>query len=312
MNTSLVFESDMSQRLDAYLAEALENVTRSKIKNWCKAGEVLVDGKPRKSSHTLRGGETIEIKAVAEPVLDHIEPEDIPLDVIFEDEAIIIINKAPGMVVHPGAGVHSGTLVNALVYHFEHLSQQGGAIRPGIVHRLDKGTTGLMVVAKTDAAHQGLSNQWQAGEVTKVYQTLVWGVPDPPNGEIETYIGRHARYRHRMTAERAGGKWAKTRYKTVHAMAEGARVNVHILTGRTHQVRVHMAHLGHPVIGDAMYGGTHHSNLAKIFDAMPDRPMLHAALLRFNHPLDGKPMTFKKGPPDTFLACEAMLRAWKK
>lgn len=312
MKTSLLFEGEPGQRLDAYLAEVLEDITRSKIKSWCKAGEVSVNGSTRKSSYILRGGETIEINATPDPTPDHIVPENIPLDIVHEDEAIAIINKAPGMVVHPGAGVHSGTLVNALVHHFGKLSQHGGAIRPGIVHRLDKGTTGIMVIAKTDQAHQHLSEQWQAGTVTKVYQALVWGVPDPVDGEIESHIGRHARYRHRMTAEAENGKWSKTRFKVVNAMAEAARVNVHILTGRTHQVRVHLAHLDHPVIGDAMYGGNRHHNLAKIFDGMPTRPMLHAALLRIQHPLSGEMMTFKQGPPEDFLACEALLQAWKK
>lgn len=309
--TTLTADCEGAERLDAYLANALEKVTRSKIKSWCKAGEVTVDGQVRKGSFTLHGGEVIEVNASSEPEMEHILPEKLPLDIVHEDDAIIIIDKEAGMVVHPGAGVRSGTLVNALAYHFDQLSQHGGALRPGIVHRLDKGTTGIMVIAKTDDAHQNLAAQWQAGQVTKVYQALVWGVPDPPEGDIESHIGRHPRFRHRMTAEVEGGKWAKSRYKSIMTFPEAARVNVHILTGRTHQVRVHLASLGHPVIGDAMYGGHRHQNLAKTFEPMPERPMLHAALLRFAHPITGKMMTFKKQPPEDFQRCEMALEAWK-
>jgi len=309
--TTLTANCEAPERLDLYLANTLEKVTRSRIKSWCKAGDVKVDGQSRKGSFVLHGGEEIEIFAKAEPEMDHVQAENLPLDIVHEDDAIIIVNKKAGMVVHPGAGVRSGTLVNALAYHFDRLSQHGGALRPGIVHRLDKGTTGIMVIAKTDEAHQNLAEQWQAGQVTKVYQALVWGVPDPAEGEIESHIGRHPRYRHRMTAEVEGGKWAKSRYKAVTTFAEATRVNVHILTGRTHQVRVHLASLGHPVIGDAMYGGNRHQSLANAFEAMPGRPMLHAALLRFDHPLTGKPMTFKKQPPADFQQCERALEKWQ-
>lgn len=312
MKTSLVATCDSPERLDVFLASYLEDVTRTKIKNWCKAGEVKVDGLARKGSFMLQGGEQIEIDATAPPELDHIVPENIPLDIVHEDDAIILVNKAPGMVVHPGAGVYSGTLVNALVFHFDQLSQTGGRVRPGIVHRLDKGTTGLMVVAKTDLAHQSLVDQWQAGSVTKVYQTLVWGQPDPPSGDIESHIGRHQRYRHRMTAEAEGGKWSHSRYKTVNTYPEASRLNVHILTGRTHQVRVHLAHIGHPVVGDAMYGGNRHQSLEQAFEAMPTRPMLHAALLRFKHPTTGQELTFKAPLPETFQKCEYALEAWNK
>lgn len=312
MKTTIIAECEYPERLDSYLARELEDISRSKIKAWCKSGEVLVNGEIRKSSFHLQGGEEIVIDAKEEPELDHILPEDLPLDIVYEDQAIVILNKAAGMVVHPGAGVSSGTLVNALVFHFGSLSTTGGLIRPGIVHRLDKGTTGIMVVAKTDLAHQRLSEQWQEGKVTKVYQTLVWGIPDPPDGEIESNIGRHPRFRHRMTADAVGGKWAKSRYKTIGTFPEAARLNVQILTGRTHQVRVHLAHLGHPVVGDAMYGGNRHQNLAKSFDAMPEVPMLHAALLRFDHPISGEEMTFKAPLPEIFQKCEYALSLWKK
>ncbi len=298
------------ERLDVFLANEMDGVSRGKIKTWCKDGRVRVDGRARKGSYPLQEGMRVDVDVPEEKTMDRIVPEDIPLEIVHEDEAIVVIDKQPGMVVHPGAGVTSGTLVNALAFHFEKLAGRGGHLRPGIVHRLDKGTSGLILAAKTDAAHQNLSEQWQAGTVTKVYQALVWGVPNPPEGEVESHIGRHPKYRQLMAAEVEGGRRAFSRYKTVTPFAEAAKVNIHILTGRTHQVRVHMAHLGHPIVGDAMYGKGRHKNLAKTFLAMPDRPMLHAALLRFRHPLTGREQTFKLPPPPDFLSCAAALEQW--
>jgi len=298
------------RRLDIFLADELREVSRSKIKSWCKEGLVSVGGAARKGSYLVHQGDEIRIAVPHKRSETEIEPEDIPLDIVFEDDHIVLVNKLPGMVVHPGAGVHSGTLVNALAWHFEHLATRGGVLRPGIVHRLDKGTSGLLLVAKTDAAHAALTRQWQEGTVTKVYQALVWGIPEPAEGEIETHIGRHPKYRHLMTAEALGGRWSKTRYKLVAPFTEASQVNVHILTGRTHQVRVHMAHLGHPVVGDALYGKNRHKNLARTFLQMPDRPMLHAGLLRFIHPSSGEEMTFKQELPADFSVCAGYLAKW--
>ncbi|MDJ0838153.1 MAG: RluA family pseudouridine synthase [Acidobacteriota bacterium] len=307
---SLNVPDDTVDRLDAFLAGELEEVSRSKVKTWCKEGRVQVNGKARKGSFQLVGGEALDIEVPEEKPLDRIEPEEIPLDIVYEDDAIVVVNKPSGMVVHPGAGVYSGTLVHALAWHFENLSTHGGALRPGIVHRLDKGTTGLILAARTDEAHRHLAAQWQETSVTKVYQALVWGVPDPTEGELETHIGRHPRYRQMMAPEVEGGRYAKTRYKVAAAYPEAARMNVHILTGRTHQVRVHLAHLGHPVVGDALYGRNRHKNLAKSFEAMPPHPMLHAALLRFRHPATNEEMTFKQAPPADFQNCEKILSDW--
>ncbi|CAM2068213.1 Pseudouridine synthase [Sulfidibacter corallicola] len=306
----LVPELEHPERLDSYLTDMLEEVSRTKVKSWCKEGLVTVDGKVRKSSFQLHGGEELSLSVPDETPPETVTPENIPLEILYEDEAIILVNKAAGMVVHPGAGIYSGTLVNALAYHFEHLATRGGDMRPGIVHRLDKGTTGLILVAKNDRAHQKLQQQWQNHEVTKVYQTLVWGIPEPAAGEIETHMGRHPRLRYMMAADVANGRYAKTRYKVAEPFGEAAKVNVHILTGRTHQVRVHLAHVGHPVVGDALYGRNRHRNLAKQFEAMPDYPMLHAAMLRFAHPVDGREMTFKQAPPPAFEACAAALAKW--
>lgn len=306
----LTVPEEAGDRLDMFLSLELEEVSRSKVKSWCKEGRVQVDGRARKGSFNLTGGEQIAIDVPDEPAMDHIVPEDIPLDVVYEDDAIVVINKASGMVVHPGAGVYSGTLVHALAHRFGQMADAGGEMRPGIVHRLDRGTTGLILTARTDDALRKLTQQWQENTVTKVYQALVWGVPDPDRGDLETLIGRHPRFRQMMTADVAEGRKAISRYKVAAAYPEAARVNVHIITGRTHQIRVHMAHLGHPVIGDALYGRNRHKNLARKFEEMPDHPMLHAALLRFKHPVTGEEMTFKQQPPADFQQCEKIIADW--
>lgn len=306
----LTVPEGVRERLDVFLADELEEFSRSQVKGWCKQGLVQVDGRPAKGSMRVSGDEKIEMTVPEAQDLEHITPENIPLEIVAEDDAIIVINKPPGMVVHPGAGVFSGTLVHALAWHFDKLSDHGGELRPGIVHRLDKGTSGLILVAKTNEAHRELQRQWQERTVTKVYQTLVWGVPKEGEGELETQIGRHPRFRQMMAAQVPKGRLSTTRYKVAVAYPEASKVNVHILTGRTHQVRVHMAHLGHPVVGDALYGRNRHKNLLKSFEQMPAYPMLHAALLRFCHPTDGREMTFKLPPPADFLACEKILSKW--
>lgn len=306
----LVVESQIPDRLDAYLASELEEVSRSRIKSWCKQERVAVDGEIRKGSYPIHKGMHILINVPEPRQMDSIQGEAIPLDIIYEDDDIVVINKVSGMVVHPGAGIWSGTLVHALVYHFGAITTRGGTQRPGIVHRLDKGTSGIILVAKTDVAHQTLTNQWQEGTVTKVYQALVWGVPDPASGEVISHIGRHPRYRQMMAAEVERGRWSKSRYKLTESYPEAAKLNVHILTGRTHQVRVHLAHLGHPVVGDALYGKGRHKNLARTFTEMPNHPMLHAALLRFNHPRTGEETTFKQDPPRAFTRCTTQLAVW--
>ncbi len=301
---------ESGDRLDVFLSEVMDGGSRRKIKAWCKDGLVLVDGVVRKSSFLVVEGAEVEVRTPEENKISSIVPEDIPLDILYEDDHIAVINKVAGMVVHPGAGVSSGTLVHALAHHFDSLAVRGGHLRPGIVHRLDKGTSGIILTAKTDAAHAHLTQQWQDGEVTKVYQALVWGLPDPPEGEITSHIGRHPKYRQLMAADTPGGRFAHSRYKTIKTFEEAAMVNIHILTGRTHQVRVHLAHIGHPVVGDAMYGKNRHKNLAKSFTKMPDHPMLHAALLRFRHPETNEEMTFKQPPPRDFTACAEELSRW--
>ncbi len=299
-----------SERLDAYLTNELDEYSRTKIKALCKKGLVEVDGIARKGSYSVSDGQLISCPLPEVELPIDVIPQNIALDIIYEDDAVLVLNKEAGMVVHPGSGIKDGTLVNALVFHFSALSQVGGAIRPGLVHRLDRGTTGLMVVAKTDAAHAALTSSWQSGLVTKVYQALVWGVPNPDHGEMESRIGRHPTDRKRMTADTENGKYAHSRYKTVEAYTEAARVNIHILTGRTHQIRVHMASIQHPVVGDAMYGGRRHQALSKKFEDMPIYPMLHAGLLKFPHPTHGEEMNFRLPASGQFEQVAAALTKW--
>ena len=306
-----LLEQGRKERLDMVLAHFLPEMSRSRIKQLCQEGLAKVNGETKKASFKVQNGDRLDFEITQNPLEDlQISPENIPLDIVFEDDHILVVNKASGLVVHPGAGIYSGTLVNALAYHFGQLTTRGGDIRPGIVHRLDKGTSGLILVAKTDTAHFKMSQQWMAGQVTKVYQALIWGRPDPGSGEIITHIGRHPRDRKRMTAEVEGGRRAHSRYKVTDEFPEATRVNVHILTGRTHQIRVHMQHLGFPVVGDALYGGNRHRHLVNSFPSMPDHPMLNAGLLRFNHPITGELLTFKQDPPADFLACEQALKTW--
>jgi 23S rRNA pseudouridine1911/1915/1917 synthase len=306
-----ILKKGEKERLDIVLSQFLPELSRSRIKQLCQNGKACVNSEVRKASFKVQSGDRIEFEIVKSPLEDlEIKPENIPLDILYEDDDILVINKTSGLVVHPGAGIYSGTLVNALVFHFGQLTTRGGDLRPGIVHRLDKGTSGLLLVAKTDTAHFKLSQQWMNGKVPKVYPALVWGKPDPESGEIITMIGRHPKDRKRMTAEVEGGKRAHSRYKVTDSYPEASRLNVHILTGRTHQIRVHLLHLGFPVIGDALYGGNRHRHLKDAFPGMPDHPMLHAAMLRFQHPVTGEPLTFKIQPPVDFLACEQALKAW--
>jgi len=272
------------QRLDVFLAAAVPEVSRSYWKGLVLSGLVTVNGAACKPNHKLRTGDevcwSIPEETAAEP-----RPEDIPLDILFEDDAVLVLNKPPGLVVHPAAGNESGTLVNALLFHdpgFQSLE------RTGIVHRLDKDTSGVMVVAKSEAAMTELQRQFKARETEKEYFALVWGSP-PPSGRIETLIGRHPVHRKKMAVPKEGGREAVSSFKTVETFAETTWVQVKIETGRTHQIRVHMAHLGYPVVGDAVYGRARKNKLPMA----AERQMLHAARLEFTHPDTGKRLSFE-------------------
>ena len=247
--------ADQGQRLDVYLAGRYPQFSRSYIQNLIKGGAVLVNGKKVKTGYSLLNGDTVTME-IADAVSMKAEPENIELNIIYEDSDIIVINKPQGMVVHPAAGHMEGTLVNALLHHCGDLSGINGVIRPGIVHRIDKDTSGILVAAKNDAAHLGLTAQWADHNITRVYHALVHGVVAEDKGTIDAPIGRHPRDRKKMTVEPNKGKNAITHYRVLDrfAVANTSYLELTLETGRTHQIRVHMAYLGHPVLGDPVYG----------------------------------------------------------
>jgi 23S rRNA pseudouridine1911/1915/1917 synthase len=279
---------DDGQRLDVVVAGRIPGLSRSQAQRLIKTGHVIVGGAPAKPSAPVEAGATIAID-IPPPVDDTPAPEPLPLTVLYQDEALAVIEKPAGMVVHPGAGHAAGTLVNALRHHLVGLSGIGGRTRPGIVHRLDRGTSGLMVVAKHDAAHQALSKQFADRLVTKQYTTLVWGHPEP--GEVfDTPIGRDPGNRQRMSGRAQRARPALTRVVSARRLGELSLLTVSIESGRTHQIRVHLSEAGHPVAGDAVYGGKRRGGPAAVIRL--DRPFLHASHLAFTHPVDGRPMVF--------------------
>jgi 23S rRNA pseudouridine1911/1915/1917 synthase len=273
---------DAGKRLDQLIHERLPEFSRSRIQGWIKSGLVRVNGLPARSSHTARGGEMIEVEPAA-PVPLHAEAEEIPLTVLYEDADVVAIDKPAGMVVHAGAGVHSGTLVNALLHRFEALSGVAGELRPGIVHRLDRYTSGVLLVAKNDAAHQRLAAQFLARKVEKVYLALVHGSVATETGRIEKPIARDPVRRTRMTVRLAAGRAAWSEYRVLRRFARFTLLEVKIGTGRTHQIRVHLSSIGHAVAGDTLYGAP-----AKV-EGMPPlgRYFLHAHRIRFCQPSSG-------------------------
>lgn len=277
------------QRLDHHLQARLPEYSRSRLQDWVRDGHVTVNGRTAKASLVLKGGESITVTPANLPPL-RAEAEDLPIDVLYEDDAVIGINKRAGMVVHAGAGNHSGTLVNALLHRFGALSSEGGDLRPGIVHRLDKETSGVLVVARTDAAHRSLAGQFQSRTVEKIYLALVHGVTKAESGRVEKPITRDPVRRTRMTCKLETGRHALTDWKVLRRFSRHTLVEVKIGTGRTHQIRVHMASLGHPILGDTLYG-------APASKILPGRFFLHAARLRFTSPATGKEVTLEAPLP---------------
>jgi 23S rRNA pseudouridine1911/1915/1917 synthase len=269
------------RRLDHVLAEALPEYSRARLREWIDSGRVRVDDHQRKASYKLRGGERVDVEP-APPRPLRAEPEEIPLDILYEDADLIAINKPAGLVVHAGAGRDRGTLVNALLHRFGALSNTGGELRPGIVHRLDAGTSGVLLVARHDAAHRALAAQFAARTVEKVYWALVEREIKPDRGLIDKPITRDPVRRTRMTARLASGRAAHTEYRLIERLQGFTLLEVRIGTGRTHQIRVHLASIGHPVAGDTLYG-------AKAQPAL-GRPWLHARRIGFRHPATGEPM----------------------
>jgi 23S rRNA pseudouridine1911/1915/1917 synthase len=290
-----VGDGDAGARLDAFLAARVEAVSRTRLKQSIEDGDVLVAGRTAlKGSHKLRAGDRVELELPAPPSCDF-TPEDIPLDIVYEDDSLVVLNKPAGLVVHPAAGVSSGTLANALAFHFRQLSVHAGATRPGIVHRLDRDTSGLMVVAKTASAHEHLSDQFRAREVFKSYVALVHGRVSAESGRIEEPLARDPRTRTRMAVVR-GGRPALSLYRVSRAYERFTLLDVQIKTGRTHQIRVHLAHIKHPVVGDKIYNGGRDTTVADVRVRAAIRAMgrqfLHAAQLGFRHPQTGETLRF--------------------
>ncbi|MBN1474956.1 MAG: RluA family pseudouridine synthase [Syntrophaceae bacterium] len=309
--TFTIDKSQAGQRLDLFLAQKDTGLSRSQVKHVVEEGDVLVNGLVPKVSQKLKEGDVVEL--TLKPAKEAIAvAQDIPLDIVYEDEAIIVVNKPAGMVVHPAAGNPDNTLVNALLFHCKNLSGIGGVIRPGIVHRLDKGTSGLIVAAKTDEAHRNLSTQFEKHEVHKTYEVLVWGDVKGNTGEIFLPVGRHTTDRKKMSTKSKCGKEALTLWKARERYGIATLLDVEIKTGRTHQIRVHLSSRGYGVIGDSVYGGS--GKMRDIKDAelknalkKLNRQALHAAKLSFLHPLTGQRVIFAADmPKDLHGLCQAL------
>ena len=316
MTNSFRITGDRAQvRLDQYLSQKISDLSRSKIQNLIRNGHILVNGQTAKPALVLNGGETIEY-TLPERQEPELQAENIPLEILYEDEHIAVINKSAGMVVHPGNGNHSGTLVHALLYHFNQLSQITVS-RPGIVHRLDKDTTGVIIIACSDLAHQRLGEAFARREVRKTYRALVWGkIPD--SGTVEGIIGRHKVNRKLFAMVDRNGRDSRTKFVCETRYPPLAMVRLHPLTGRTHQLRVHMASLGHPILRDSVYGGgsrrikSYDSRYAAMLKAVfkrQERVALHAAELALNHPISGEPCRWEAPLPADMTRTIEFLRA---
>lgn len=283
-------DENEGQRLDHYLVVMVPDISRSRLSSLIRSGHVLVNGSHSKAGSRLKGGDNVEVTLPPpEPVT--ISPEKVEFQVIHEDEDLLVLAKPPGVVVHPASGHKKGTLVHGLLAHCGNLSGISGVERPGIVHRLDKDTSGVMVIAKSDRSHHGLVELFKTRRVKKVYHALVVGYPGILQGSISLAIGRHRSNRKKMAVLEHGGRQAETSWRVLEKFAAGLTyLEVRPQTGRTHQIRVHMAHLGHPVAGDALYGGRQQKQVCEQYCIK--RQCLHAYSLSFEHPVTGKMMQF--------------------
>lgn len=297
------------ERLDQHLASALPELSRSRLRALIDEGHVFVDGRPGRAAARLRGGESVTVDlpppTPAEPIA-----QDLPLTVLFEDADLLVLDKAPGMVVHPAAGHADGTIVNALLHRITDLGGVGGELRPGIVHRLDKDTSGCMVVAKNDQAMTSLQAGFKSRQVEKTYLALVHGNPVPAEGRFETLYGRHPVHRMRFSGRVRDGKPAVTLYQVRERFEAAAFVEVDLQTGRTHQVRVHFSEAGHPLLCDALYGGVRKATgPVKGAQEALGRQALHSWRLAFDHPRTGERLTFEAPVPQDFERALAILRS---
>jgi 23S rRNA pseudouridine1911/1915/1917 synthase len=307
-------------RIDKYLAARIENVSRTRVQAAAQAGNILVNEAPVKPNYRVKPLDVIQILLPNPPREIELIPQDIPISVIYEDDDLIVVDKAAGMVVHPAYGNYSGTLMNALMYHFRDLPLfQTGEVRPGLVHRIDKNTSGLLVVAKNEFAHNRLARQFFNRTTGRRYLALVWGTPDPAEGTVTGHVGRNLRDRKIMQVFYDGsqGKHAVTHYKVVEQLGYVSLIECRLETGRTHQIRVHMAWFGHPLFNDEEYGGhrilkgttfTKYQQFVRNCFALIPRQALHAETLAFDHPVTGKRLSFESPlPPDM----EAVLAKWR-
>ncbi|MEW6237641.1 MAG: RluA family pseudouridine synthase [Candidatus Omnitrophota bacterium] len=299
----IVEENAKGTRIDKYLAKRVESLSRSRLQQLIQTGSVFLNSAPiARVSEKVKGGDLIAL-LLPPPAPSDVEPENIPIDILYEDAYLVVINKQPGISVHPTESMHSGTLVNALLYHIEDLSGIGGVLRPGIVHRLDRGTSGVLIAAKQDDAHRKLSNAFKARRIHKTYWAIVHGTPPQLQGEIDLPIGRSSSDRKQMTI-RPDGRNAVTRYKILRAGLGGTLVELYPLTGRTHQIRVHLRHLGCPIVGDVLYGTKKYlgrGELERLLEGYPGIA-LHAHSIRFEHPATGEIMTITAEPPGPLAA----------
>ncbi|MCH3914812.1 MAG: RluA family pseudouridine synthase [Acidaminococcaceae bacterium] len=289
ISTEPVTQEETGTRVDVFLAKEL-SLTRAHVQKSLEEGLVLKGTKALKANYKVKTGDIFQI-TIPEPVLLEVTPENIPLNIIYEDEDVVVVNKARGMVVHPAAGNYTGTLVNALLYHCKNLSGINGIIRPGIVHRLDKDTSGVMIVAKNDKAHLDLSAQIQSKEAKRTYLAVVRGNIKDDKGRIITQIARDVKDRKKMAVVNKGGRQAITDYEVLERYGRYTVVRCHLLTGRTHQIRVHMEYIGHPLVGDPKY-----SPMKTCFAI--DGQALHSETLEFRHPRTGKIMKFSAPLPE--------------